>query len=109
MSPRNKSTLFQQDTTWTCGPYTVVKVGLFRSILQLHFDEGIPFSSIHANQRLVNEDWLALGNTKSFDIQHTVTLLVEGVSQVWNGVATDNDILLYIADTLLISFQDKNV
>ena len=29
MSPRNKSTLFQQDTTWTCGPYTVVKVGLF--------------------------------------------------------------------------------
>ena len=26
MSPRNKSTLFQQDTTWTCGPYTVVKV-----------------------------------------------------------------------------------
>ena len=31
VSPRNKSTLFQQDTTWTCGPYTVVKVGLFRS------------------------------------------------------------------------------
>jgi hypothetical protein len=31
MSPRNMSTLFQQDTTWTCGPYTVVKVGLFRS------------------------------------------------------------------------------
>ena len=30
MSPRNKSILFQQDTTWTCGPYTVVKVGLFR-------------------------------------------------------------------------------
>ena len=30
MSPRNKSTLFQQDTTWTCGPYTVVKVVLFR-------------------------------------------------------------------------------
>ena len=29
MSPRNKSTLFQQDTSWTCGPYTVVKVGLF--------------------------------------------------------------------------------
>ena len=27
-SPKNKSTLFQQDTTWTCGPYTVVKVGL---------------------------------------------------------------------------------
>jgi hypothetical protein len=26
MSPKNKSTLFQQDTTWTCGPYTVVKV-----------------------------------------------------------------------------------
>ena len=31
---------------------------------------------------------------------------VEGVSQVWNGVATDNDILLYIVDPLLISFQD---
>ena len=31
VSPKNKSTLFQQDTTWTCGPYTVVKVGLFRS------------------------------------------------------------------------------
>jgi hypothetical protein len=30
MSPKYKSTLFQQDTTWTCGPYTVVKVGLFR-------------------------------------------------------------------------------
>ena len=30
MSPRNKSTLFQQDITWTCGPYTVVKVVLFR-------------------------------------------------------------------------------
>ena len=45
---------------------------------------------------------------KYFDIQHTVTLPVEGVvSQVWNGVATDNDILSYIADTLLISFQDK--
>ena len=44
---------------------------------------------------------------KSFDIQHTVTLPVESVSQVWNGVATDNDILSYIADTLLISFQDK--
>ena len=42
-----------------------------------------------------------------FDIQHTVTLPVEGVSQVWNGVATDNDILSYIADKLLISFQDK--
>ena len=26
VSPRNKSTLFQQDTTRTCGPYTVVKV-----------------------------------------------------------------------------------
>ena len=26
VSPKNKSTLFQQDTTWTCGPYTVVKV-----------------------------------------------------------------------------------
>jgi hypothetical protein len=45
---------------------------------------------------------------KSFDIQHTVTLPVEGISQSWNGVATDNDILSYIADTLLISFQDKN-
>ena len=45
---------------------------------------------------------------KSFDIQYTVTLPAEGVvSQVWNGVATDNDILSYIADTLLISFQDK--
>jgi hypothetical protein len=41
------------------------------------------------------------------DIQHTVTLPVEGVSQVWNRVATDNDILSYIADTLLISLQDK--
>ena len=30
VSPKNKSTLFQQDTTWTYGPYTVVKVGLFR-------------------------------------------------------------------------------
>ena len=30
VSPKNKSTLFQQDTTWTCGPYTVVKAGLFR-------------------------------------------------------------------------------
>ena len=30
VSPKNKSTLLQQDTTWTCGPYTVVKVGLFR-------------------------------------------------------------------------------
>jgi hypothetical protein len=104
VSPRNKSTLFQQDTRWTCGPYTVVKVGLFRStILRLHFDKGIPFIGICANQRLVNEDWLALGNMK-FDIQYTVTP-VEGVSQVWNGVATDNDILSYIADTLLISFQ----
>ena len=26
VSPKNKSTLFQQDTSWTCGPYTVVKV-----------------------------------------------------------------------------------
>ena len=26
VSPKNKSMLFQQDTTWTCGPYTVVKV-----------------------------------------------------------------------------------
>ena len=34
-------------------------------------------------------------------------LPVEGISQVWNGVATDNDTLSYIADTLLISFQDK--
>jgi len=103
VSPKNKSTLFQQDTTWTCGPYTVVKV--VQTILRLHFDEGIPFSGIRANQRLVNEDWLTLGNMK-LDIQHTVTP-VEGVSQVWNGVATDNDILSYIADTLLISFQDK--
>jgi hypothetical protein len=79
-----------------------------QTILQLHFDEGIPFSGIHANQRLVNEDWLAFGNMKYFDIQHTVTP-VEGVSQVWKGVATDNDILSYIADTLLISFQDKKV
>ena len=77
------------------------------TILRLHFDEGIPFSGICANHRLVNEDWLALGNMKSFDIQHTLTLSVEGVSQVWNGVATDNGILSYIADTLLISFQDK--
>ena len=81
MSPRNKSTLFQQDTTWTCGPYTVVKVGWFQTILRLHFDEGIPFSGIHTNQRLVNEDWLALAN-KKLDIKHTVTP-VEGVSQVW--------------------------
>jgi hypothetical protein len=48
-----------------------------------------------------------LGNMKYFDIQHTVTLPVEGLSQVWLGVATDSDILSYIADTLLISFQDK--
>ena len=80
---------------------------IVQTILRLHFDKGIPFSGIRANQRLVNEDWLALGNMKSFDIQHTVTLPVDGVSQVWNRVATDNDILLYIADTLLISFQDK--
>ena len=79
-----------------------------QTIFRLHFDEGIPFSGIHANQRLVNEDWLALANMKYFDIQHTVTLPVKGVSQVWNRVATDNDILSYIADTLLISFQDKN-
>ena len=26
MSPKNNSTLLQQDTSWTCGPYTVVKV-----------------------------------------------------------------------------------
>ena len=80
---------------------------IVQTILQLHSDEGIPSSSNCANQRLVNEDWLALGNM-TFDIQHTVTLPAEGVvSQVWNGVATDNDILSYIADTLLISFQDK--
>ena len=30
VSPKNKSILFQQDTTWTCGPYTVVNIGLFR-------------------------------------------------------------------------------
>ena len=30
VSPRNKSTLLLQDTTWTCGPYTAVKVDLFR-------------------------------------------------------------------------------
>ena len=78
-----------------------------QTILRLHFDDGISFGSIRANQRLVNEDWLTLGNMRYFDIQHTVTLPVEGVSQVWNGVATDNDILSYIADTLLISFQDK--
>jgi hypothetical protein len=30
VSLRNKSTLLQQDTTWTCGPYTVVKIGMFR-------------------------------------------------------------------------------
>ena len=110
VSPRNKSTLFQQDTTWTCGPYTVVKVGLFRSNISLTTfwwgHSAIPFSSICANQRLVNEDWLTLGNMK-FDIQHTVTLPVMGVSQVWNGVDTGNDILSYVTDTLLISFQDK--
>ena len=77
-----------------------------QTILQLHFDEGIPFSGICANPGLVNEDWLVLGNI-IFDIQHTVPLPVEGVSQIWNGVATDNDILSYIADTLLISLQDK--
>ena len=44
----------------------------------------------------------------TFDIQQTVTP-VEGIFQAWNGVATDNDILSYIADTLLISFQEKNV
>ena len=53
---------------------------MIQTILRLHFDEGIPLSGIRANQRLVNEDWLALGYTK-FDIQHTVTP-VEGVSQV---------------------------
>ena len=78
---------------------------IVQTILQLHFDEGIPFSGICANQGLVIEDWLVLGNI-IFDIQHTVPLPVEGVSQAWNGVATDNDILSYIADTLLISFQD---
>ena len=41
-SPRNKSTLFQQDTTWTCGPYTVVKVGLFR-----HFFDYILMRAFH--------------------------------------------------------------
>ena len=46
-----------------------------------------------------------LGNTK-LDIQHTVTP-VEGISQVWNGVATDNDSLSYFTYTLLISFKDK--
>ena len=55
-------------------------------ILRLHFDEGIPFSGIiRANQRLVNEDWLALIIMRYFDIQHTVTLPAEGVSQAWNG------------------------
>ena len=44
---------------------------------------------------------------RSFHIQHTVTIPAEGISQVWNRVATDNNILSYIADTLLISFQDK--
>ena len=72
---------------------------MFQTILRLHFDEGIPFSGICANQRLVNEDWLTLGNMKYFDIQHTVTLPVEGVSQVWNGVATDNDKPLISTDT----------
>ena len=31
-----------------------------QTLLGLHFDEDIPFGGIHANQRLVNEDWLAL-------------------------------------------------
>ena len=31
MSPRDRSMLFQQDTTSTCGSYTVVKVVLFGS------------------------------------------------------------------------------
>jgi hypothetical protein len=30
LSPRNKSALFQQGTSWTCGPYTVVKVVLIK-------------------------------------------------------------------------------
>jgi hypothetical protein len=33
VSPRNKSMLFPQDTSWTCGPYNVVKVGLFRQFI----------------------------------------------------------------------------
>ena len=37
MSQKSKSTLFQQDTSWTCGPYTVVKVGLLFFCLQLEF------------------------------------------------------------------------
>ena len=39
VSPKNKSTLFQQDTTWTCGPYTVVKVGLFRQFFDYRSEE----------------------------------------------------------------------
>ena len=42
MSPRNKSTLFKQDTTWICGPYTVVKVGLYR-----HFFDYILMRAFH--------------------------------------------------------------
>ena len=42
MSLKNKSTLFQQDTSWTCGPYTVVKVGLFR-----HFFDYILMMAFH--------------------------------------------------------------
>ena len=42
VSPKNKLTLFQQDTTWTCGPYTVVKVGLFR-----HFFDYILMRAFH--------------------------------------------------------------
>ena len=106
MSPRNKSTLFQQDPSWKCGPYTAVKVGLFR-----HFFDYILMRAFHLSASVLIRGLSmktaqpCLGNM-TLDIQHTVTP-VEGVSQLWNGVATDNDILSYIADTLLISFQDK--
>jgi hypothetical protein len=42
VSPKNKSTLFQQDTSWTCAPYTVVKVGQFR-----HFFNYILMRAFH--------------------------------------------------------------
>ena len=42
VSPKNKSTLFQQDTSWTCGPYTVVKDGLLR-----HFFDYILMMAFH--------------------------------------------------------------
>ena len=107
MSPRNKSTLFQQDITWTCGPYTVVKVVLFRQFFDYILMRAFHLAaSVLIRGLSMKTGMLCLGNMKYFDIQHTV-LPVEGVSQVWNGVATDNDILSYIADTLLISFQDK--